>query len=83
MNSGYLAGALDRFAQFFISPLFLEDGTAREMQAVDSEHAKNKLRDNWRLAQLERTTANPEHPYHKFGTGDIETLSLSNIRQST
>ncbi len=30
-----LEGALDRFAQFFISPLFTESATAREMQAVD------------------------------------------------
>ncbi len=29
--------ALDRFAQFFISPTFKEDSTDREMNAVDSE----------------------------------------------
>ena len=30
--------ALDRFAQFFISPSFKADSTDREMNAVDSEY---------------------------------------------
>ena len=33
-------GALDRFAQFFISPLFTAEYTAREVNAVNSEHQK-------------------------------------------
>lgn len=32
-----LEEALDRFAQFFISPLISEDGVEREVNAVDSE----------------------------------------------
>lgn len=32
----YLEGALDRFAQFFISPLFSDSCTERELKAVDS-----------------------------------------------
>lgn len=32
----YLGGALDRFAQFFISPLFSASCTERELRAVDS-----------------------------------------------
>ncbi len=36
-NEGF-EGALDRFAQFFISPLLKEDSTEREMEAVDSEY---------------------------------------------
>jgi len=35
-NEGF-AGALDRFAQFFIAPLLGESSTGREMEAVDSE----------------------------------------------
>jgi insulysin len=33
---GFLEGALDRFAQFFIAPLFTQDSTDREMNAIDS-----------------------------------------------
>lgn len=32
----HLEGALDRFAQFFISPLFSDGCTERELKAVDS-----------------------------------------------
>ncbi|KAJ3087149.1 hypothetical protein HK102_011718, partial [Quaeritorhiza haematococci] len=72
--SDFLEGALDRFAQFFISPLFSESGTDREMKAVDSEHKKNLQSDNWRLWQLEKDLSNPKHPFMKFGTGNLHTL---------
>ena len=36
-----LEGALDRFSQFFVEPLFTEDLTERELNAVNSEHEKN------------------------------------------
>jgi insulysin len=35
-----LTGALDRFSQFFVTPLFTENATLREMMAVSSEHDK-------------------------------------------
>lgn len=69
-----LSAALDRFAQFFLTPLFTESATDREVNAVDSEHVKNIPSDAWRLAQLEKSTSNPDHPYSKFGTGNKETL---------
>jgi len=34
-------GALDRFSQFFIAPLFTASATDRELNAVDSENSKN------------------------------------------
>lgn len=66
--------ALDRFAQFFISPLFNESCVEREIKAVDSEHQKNLQNDGWRLLQLRRSLAKSDHPYHKFGTGSLDTL---------
>ncbi|XP_050359378.1 insulin-degrading enzyme [Nymphalis io] len=70
----HLAGALDIFAQFFISPLFTESATSRELSAVNSEHEKNVSSDTWRLDQLNKSTADPKHPFHKFGTGNRYTL---------
>lgn len=70
----FLDGALDRFAQFFIAPLFNPNGTERELLAVDSEHKKNVKNDHWRLAQLERTLSREDHPYSNFGTGNLVTL---------
>lgn len=69
-----LKDALDRFAQFFLCPLFTESATEKEVNAVDSEHEKNLQMDTWRLVQLEKSTCNPNHDYSKFGTGNIETL---------
>ncbi|KAJ0393808.1 hypothetical protein ATCC90586_001339 [Pythium insidiosum] len=70
----HLHEALDRFAQFFIAPLFTPSATEREMNAVNSENAKNLQNDHRRLYQLQKSLANPAHPFHKFGTGNIETL---------
>ncbi|KAG2190397.1 hypothetical protein INT46_004590 [Mucor plumbeus] len=70
----HLEGALDRFAQFFISPLFSDSCTERELKAVDSEHKKNRQQDSWRMFQLEKSLSNPNHPYCHFGTGNLETL---------
>jgi len=71
-----LHGALDRFAQFFIAPLFTETATEREINAVDSENSKNRLNDAWRRQQLMRNMAKPESPVHSFGTGNKQTLSV-------
>lgn len=71
---GPLHGALDRFAQFFVKPLFLETTLDRELRAVDSENKKNLQSDAWRLSQLAKTLSNPKHPYHHFSTGNLQTL---------
>lgn len=69
-----LYGALDRFAQFFIAPLFLSSTLDRELKAVDSENKKNLQSDVWRLSQLKKSLSNPEHPYHHFSTGNLQIL---------
>ncbi|XP_058832419.1 insulin-degrading enzyme [Topomyia yanbarensis] len=78
-----LQEALDRFSQFFISPLFTESATEREINAVHSEHEKNLSMDVWRIRQVNKSLCDPKHPYNKFGTGSKKTLledpKLSNI----
>ena len=69
-----LHGALDRFAQFFIAPLFLSETLDRELKAVDSENKKNLQSDTWRLHQLSNSLSNPKHPFCHFSTGNLETL---------
>ncbi|KAK3698064.1 metalloprotease [Vermiconidia calcicola] len=73
-NQAPLYGALDRFAQFFVKPLFLADTLDRELQAVDSENKKNLQSDIWRLQQLNKSLASRKHPYHKFSTGNYKVL---------
>ena len=73
-NPSPLLGAMDRFAQFFIEPLFLADALDRELQAVDSENKKNLQSDQRRLNQLKQSLSNPKHPFCRFSTGNLETL---------
>ena len=73
-SSDHLEGALDRFSQFFISPLFTPSATDRELNAVNSEHEKNLQNDMWRSFQLSKALCRPDHPFHKFGSGNQETL---------
>ncbi|XP_024189601.1 insulin-degrading enzyme-like 1, peroxisomal [Rosa chinensis] len=68
--------ALDRFAQFFIKPLMSADATTREIKAVDSENQKNLLSDGWRMNQLQKHLSAANHPYHKFSTGNWDTLEV-------
>lgn len=70
----FLAGALDRFAAFFVCPLFTESATEREMNAVDNEFRRNLQTDSRREYQLLKKSASPKHPMTKFGTGNLQTL---------
>ncbi|KAJ1801195.1 metalloprotease [Coemansia sp. RSA 2399] len=70
-----LEGALDRFSQFFIDPLFTADCADREAKAIDSEHKKNIQSDMWRQFQLEKELSNHDHPFSMFATGNYQTLS--------
>lgn len=69
-----LAEALDRFSQMFIAPLFNEYSIIREISAVNSEHEKNFASDSWRIRMVNKTLANPSHPYSHFSTGNTQTL---------
>ncbi|CEF64338.1 Insulin-degrading enzyme [Strongyloides ratti] len=69
-----LDGALDRFSQFFLSPLFTPSATEREVNAVDSEHRNNLKADSWRFVQIERSLSKPGGDYTRFGTGNKITL---------
>ena len=73
LPDGY-EGALDRFAQFFISPLFTDEYTAREVNAVNSEYQKNIMNDGWRQFRISSQFAKEGHPQRKFNIGNLETL---------
>lgn len=42
---------------------------------VNSEHEKNLPSDLWRIKQVSRHLAKPDHAYSKFGSGNKTTLS--------
>ncbi|MDE0309222.1 MAG: insulinase family protein [Acidiferrobacterales bacterium] len=70
----FFAPALDRFAQFFISPLFPEEQLGRERAVVDAEFEMRTQRDSVRRWAALTANFNPEHPSWGFFTGTAETL---------
>lgn len=67
--------ALDRFSFFFKQPLFNPSGVSRELQAIDQEFAKNFNSDDFRQHFVQKELANPNHPFHQFSIGNLDTLS--------
>jgi len=74
-TSSALSGALDRFAQFFVSPLFDTSMLERELRAVNSEYLNGRTADNWRNFQLLKHGSSAGHPFSKFGCGNYNTLT--------
>ena len=66
VNSDKLEGALDRLAQFFVSPLFNESGVDREKNAVNSEYQKDRGIPGWIDYLMMKTVAVPASPYSKL-----------------
>lgn len=66
---------LDRFAHFFIDPIFDPSHISREMHAVDQEFALMKENDGWREYMVFKETGNPKHPNHLFSAGNSKTLA--------
>ncbi|WP_440875521.1 insulinase family protein [Thalassotalea sp. PLHSN55] len=66
--------ALDRFSQFFITPLLSQAFVESERKNIDAEF-KLKLKDDIRrLYDVHKETINPNHPFAKFSVGSSETL---------
>ena len=74
IDKDFLDETLDRFAQFFIAPLFNEEYVQREMNAVDSEYRLKIKDDGRRIYEVLKTTANRQHPFSRFSVGSLDTL---------
>ncbi|KIP05202.1 hypothetical protein PHLGIDRAFT_129039 [Phlebiopsis gigantea 11061_1 CR5-6] len=75
VNSPALASGIPRLAAFFWGPLFTPGLTAREMNAVDSENKRNLQNDVRRITQVAKGLSVNGHPWRKFGTGNVATLT--------
>lgn len=64
-----LRDSLERFSQFFISPLVKVEAMDREVQAIESEFVQAAGNDMNRLSQVQCHTALPSHPFHRFAWG--------------
>lgn len=65
---------LDRFAHFFIDPLFNPSSVGRELKAVDQEFRNHIESDGWRLMMVLKACASKDHPYRLFNCGNAATL---------
>ena len=70
-----LEPALDRFAQFFIAPLFDAKYVEREANAVHSEYQLKLKDDSRRIDAAEKQSYNPASPYARFFVGSLDTLA--------
>ncbi|XP_075901317.1 nardilysin-like isoform X2 [Nelusetta ayraudi] len=70
----FFRDALDRWAQFFIGPLMIEDAIDREVEAVDSEYQLARPSDSHRKEMLFGSLARAGHPMGKFFWGNAQTL---------
>lgn len=70
--------ALERFSQFFISPLLSEEFVIKERQNIDAEFALKLKDDIRRLYDVHKETINQKHPFSKFSVGTLDTLADRN-----
>jgi secreted Zn-dependent insulinase-like peptidase len=74
----FFAEALERFSQFFISPLLSDDFVTTERKNIEAEF-KLKLKDDVRrLYDVHKETINQNHPFSKFSVGNLDTLADRN-----
>jgi insulysin len=76
---GNLEAILPQFAGFFTSPLLSPSGAYREMNAVNAEHEKNILNDDWRGYEILHRVARNGSAFSHFGTGTLATLNHTDI----
>ena len=87
VGQDHIEEALDRFAQFFISPTFglsgkndeMESGILREINAVDSEFRIRIQNEAFRLDRMVSLLCGEKHPYSRFEVGNLETLKRDGI----
>ncbi|TFH88291.1 peptidase M16 [Billgrantia azerbaijanica] len=70
-----LPGALDRFSQFFIAPLFNADQLGSERSIVHSEYMARIRDEGRRENDVLNQVLNPDNPTTGFAVGSRETLA--------
>ncbi len=81
IDPDFLEPAMDRLSQFFIAPLFTEELTERERNAVDSEYKSGLLDDGRRIYDAMKMAFAEDHPAVGFQVGDLESLSMEGLRE--
>lgn len=64
----------ERFADFFVEPLFNPSGVSRELKAIENEYTLRSQHDEIRQSFVLKELANSSHPIHGFAIGNQSTL---------
>lgn len=75
INAEKFDEALDRYSDYFKSPLLDPQYADKERNAVNSEWSMNKSQDHWILHTLDGITGNQANPASRFSIGNLETLA--------
>lgn len=78
IDNDHLINALDIFGHFFICPLFDEKYVKKEINAVNSEHIKNKTIDYWKKLECIKLLTNNVR-FKTYDCGYEKTLNIPNI----
>ncbi|MBV2130279.1 insulinase family protein [Arsukibacterium indicum] len=74
INHSHYEEALDRFSDFFKSPLLLPEYVDKERHAVHSEWSLNRNQDGWAQRKVAAKLL-AEHPANQFWIGNLESLA--------
>ena len=74
IHPDYFEKGLDIFSRFFIDPLFDKQYILKEVNSVNSEFERNIQVDMKRKEQVLRNIANKKSFFHRFTTGNNQTL---------
>ncbi|OQR71913.1 insulin-degrading enzyme-like [Tropilaelaps mercedesae] len=74
IDPDYLEESLDIFTAAFEAPLVKQSLIEREIIAVDNEHRDSIGDDRVRQDRIDEVTADLDHAYSRFTTGNIESL---------
>lgn len=76
---GNINKTIDVFANFFINPLFSEEGVHKERNAVNSEYEIDINTEEWKLQNFLSLIAKQSHPASRFTIGNNEVLNKPEI----
>lgn len=76
----YLDAALDRFADFFVAPLFQEAYVEREINAVESEYRSQIDNPYRQIQEATQQLMSPKNPMSQLSVGNLKTLTSSTLR---
>ena len=81
INSDKFEYALNIFSNFFKSPLFTSSAIGREIMAVDSEDAKNRIIDGRRVIQIVKDLIIGTYSHHRYSSTHLLLLRFSSIQE--